>query len=315
MTPSYQATVESIEQKRVQLSKRWVLLVVILAGSIPLSWVLQFLHALIINTTPGFEESFASTAFLYGMEAYGQMLIVGIALIVYDYFRRDRIFKKLVATELFKPLFNHYFPHLKYSYEAQLTSKDLQAYPLFGNVRFNACKLEDAITGTYKGQHVQIHEAEMTYTTRKGDKNVEVDLFKGLIVEVDFPVDTGSTTLVYTKGTALHKRRNRIGEVVDLESVRFMDQFSIHATNQRDARLHLKTHFMARLLDFMKTHRRHVHVMFHQGKLAVFLSQEYDLFAPRSLFVPVKIEQIHTQLSEDTQLIKSMLNDLSLKRV
>jgi hypothetical protein len=315
-TKQFQSIVSTIESKRQKISQSWIILLIITITMLPIWWLLNDLLEFFEITINGFNGSplWGGIRIIGGW--YQVSIIAMIAFTIYQYFHKNQAVHRMISEELYRPLFKHYFPQLTYSSYSDLKREDVQKLPLFGSVRFEGYQSEDSIKGMYKTLPIQIHEVNITYAIRSFDKKQIMTLFNGLIMQVHLPVATQSTTLVYSKGTNLHTNLHRIGEKVSLESKHFGELFSTYSTNQHEARLHLKTHFMARLIDFLWKHQdRKIHLAFLNDKLIVCIAQNYNLFQVTSMLTPVTLEEVHAQLLKDTNLIKILLDDLALKRI
>jgi hypothetical protein len=217
-------------------------------------------------------------------------------------------FKKEYGNKIIKPILEQYESNVSYSFESDFRRADIKKLLLFqhrGNYRVKAY---DQVTLTHNKKEYKMNEVELQ--EKSGDSTRTY--FKGLILSTTFPVTIDSATLVYPQS---FRFKHKVGPQVHLESTEFDQLFTIYSTNQRDARIHLKTHLMSRIIDFcLKNKRKKVFLSFTDNQIHLCLHTNKDLFRIR-LNIPIDVEDLTQEIYSDFDFIISILDEINLRRV
>lgn len=103
------------------------------------------------------------------------------------------------------------------------------------------------------------------------------------------------------------------GQLVELESSGFEQEFSVYSDNQITARYILSPSLMQRILDFKRQSRRTFYLSFVDGKLYIAISFSKSLFEAR-VFSTLLDYDIYRDYFTDLLFAKSIVEELNLNR-
>ena len=180
-------------------------------------------------------------------------------------------------------------------------------------------KCEDFIEGEYKKVNVRLHETKLR---RKGNKSSHT-VFRGLVVELNFPKEFKGKTLLRKDGGSIgnfFEGKDFKGlALVELEDPEFESMFQVFSNDQVEARFVLTTAFMERLLSLAKLRSPQGHpsvqCVFENKQMVIAIPSAKDLFEPGSIRKSaLQVDDIHTFLLEMKEVFE-LIDVLKLTRI
>ena len=173
--------------------------------------------------------------------------------------------KQNIISKILKMYGNMYFAGKK----DIITYSEIRNMGLFP--RFSSKEDDDIIIGVHKNCNFVISETRLTHTEQHGKRTTTVTDFGGIIIKVQMNKHFAGKTVIGLQGNI--SKPNRNFEEVKLESVDFMKNRKVYATDQIEARYILTTSFIERIdslgYDFQKERSKKTHKTFQPSKTGI----------------------------------------------
>jgi hypothetical protein len=220
-------------------------------------------------------------------------------------------FSQYYAENFVTKVLSEYADQITYTYKSDYNRDSLREMLLFNKSPISRFSAQDHIIFDVEGKKYTINEVLLKRSS-KTDNDRKITYFNGLMISTNYPTSTTETTLVYPKN---FPTKNKIGKKVELESVEFEQLFTVYGTDQKEARLHLKTHFMSRLIDFAQANpAKQVFFSITDGTVNLCINNNKDLFK-----LPIKgvldIDTINVDIQKEMKLITDLLKGINLRRI
>lgn len=206
-------------------------------------------------------------------------VVIAIPIITWSIVKKwiRKKFKESTGKGIIPTLFS-YWGTFKYCTSSTYTKNG--AYNLLGELevyqRYDDIEIDDCLKGRYNGLDLMITELDVSYVVNTGKSTSRVQVFDGLMMEVDMNKNFTSHTIIRPDKTYIsfggHLKR------VALEDPEFEKEFDVYSTDQIDSRYILTTAFMQRLLEFKRTVNKRIEVVFLEQKAYFFINYGEDKF-------------------------------------
>ena len=149
--------------------------------------------------------------------------------------------------------------------------KDLKVYEKYNDIVINDC-----IEGEYSNLKLKVVELNVGYITGAGKSKQRVQIFDGLMFEVDMNKKFNSHTVVKTDRDSVLSGKEF--QHVSFENPEFEREFGVYSTDRAESEYLLTPPFMQRLLEMKQIENRCIEVVFCNQKAFLFISCNSDMF-------------------------------------
>ncbi len=237
------------------------------------------------------------------------------------------------------------FPSFRFSQELQLSSQQLKASKIFNWIAHNdSVHTYGTIKNTHDGIPVHIadigilHKKDLSglvaipymgqlivlfqliepikYAFSKKTADNLLYSFRGMFCSANFPKCLVGYTIVLPKSISTKKNRWLVesieDEPVQLEDIRFSEDFLVYATDQVEARYVLSTTLMERIVEFKERSGQNIMLSFLHNTMYVAIENAEGIFSfPSGDISSMKVlEEIVAQIN----LTKYIVQDFNLNR-
>jgi len=258
------------EQRLKYLHRFWLLLFLMCIG-LPclILWIWgEWIYAILTHGSPQDIENLVKLGLL---ASAGIIAIVGAPIIKYKLEVKDSVIEDFIN-------FFGTFHYLPFSY---IDDPIIQKSQLFRS--YNRHSGDDYFHGTYKNVTMTISEESLRFKHNKG----ESDVFKGIVIMLDFPKAFNGHTIVFSDWgmfNFLHSAGRKMQHIA-FEDIVFEKEFEVFGNDQIEARFLLTTAFMERMLRVRDAFRgKKIQFSFFDNKLLIAINTSKDMFEPSSLF-------------------------------
>ena len=185
---------------------------------------------------------------------------------------------------------------------------------------YDRSSVEDEISGTIDGVGLRIVEAHLEdrRTRRDSKGNTEtyyVTVFRGLLVQMDFPKEFSSRTIISRdsgKLFNLFKSWGMKGDRVSLEDPEFERRFEVYSSDQVEARYLLTPAFMERVTALSRHFGRGLQLAFDRGQIYIAGPMKQDMFEAGSMFQDLTNPAHVGEVLEEFGIIFDIIDCLNL---
>ncbi|SEQ03060.1 Protein of unknown function [Lachnospiraceae bacterium NE2001] len=214
----------------------------------------------------------------------------------------QKLYKELFAEEPLRANFENVF----YAWRTGFDEPTVKSFQLceMGN-RF---KSEDYLRATYKGINFEMSDVTVQYHSSNGKSSSTVTYFRGRMFAFDCPANLYSSTRIYSRRFHYRGRNNtQKDQKVEMESVRFNEEFDIYSNNPHDVFYLLTPQYM----EYMETMLRkypELSIHFNGNKLLIGINEpEKDVFDKKDWLNETVYPDEMEKIQRDIDDIKSVI--------
>ncbi len=207
------------------------------------------------------------------------------------------------------PFIKSNLPDFRYKYRKFFSRDEFLASYLFHDSPFPEVYTgRDYLKGSYKGKPLECSWVSCGYYTTDEDGNsVYVDIFRGLILKLNFHKSLDGAVLLYSDGPFSLKGFNRYR----LDSEEFNRSFHVYSDSEFNAFYVLDHAFMERLVKFKKAYPK-VRFSFVKNTLYIALPDFYLFYIPS---IDQSVLKIEKEYKQNLSLFFSLLDALEIERL
>ena len=223
---------------------------------------------------------------------------------VYFYLGLTKKYKKLYKELFVEDTLKKNFDNVFYAWKAGFSPDVIKGFRLFGFA--TSYKTEDYLKASYKGINFEMSDAIIMDNTSKNNKSV----FRGRIIVFDFPDKRIAPTRIYTR---FFIKRNieaiRQAEKVELEDVRFNEEFDVFSQSPHDTFYLLTPHFMERLL-VLKERYKSIAMCFEYNKVVFAFNEAvnnaFDGVITNDITYPEEVAKVQKDIDDIKYIIETI---------
>jgi hypothetical protein len=219
------------------------------------------------------------------------MVFIGVLFIFID-IRQERKYREYYKKEVFKEVVHIFNPNWKYDYEHCILQNEYLNSNLFKH-KYNLYTGGDYVAGQLGNASFRCSELKTKYNTLSYEKDgkrlyVWHTIFKGLFLHVKLEGNIKGETYLsppeskdLSNGLIHSKKKDEKVTVLRFENADFENAFTVHSTNEVQARSVITPRFIDAIMKFYNKYKYPLHLSIIGSNIYCAVSLKKDLFEPR----------------------------------